>query len=578
MPSADQGDSQGRSRHVDLPPSIGRVDRWWPALVLVFLVLALYATRMSEPDPRGEETRRAQVAVEMLDSGDFVVPRQQGEPFFGRPPFQNWLIALGGLLRGGVDVVAMRLPSVLAVLATTLLIYFYSASFLSPLGAMAASVAYATMLQVLEIGRSGETEAVFAFLVGGALLVWHWGDTQGWPGSRKWGLAYLMVALGVLTKGPQAPVYFGLSVFGWLFWTRRWRELLGRDHLVGAMVFLGMWAAWQAPYTLELGLRATRRIYADEVGHRFTDLGVWSYLRHLAAYPVHLLLGCLLPWSVLLLAFLGRDFRRSLGAARGHVLFLGWSVGAAFLTCWVVPNARPRYFMPLYPCIAPMIGLVAQRCWDAPPDARWGRLWRRFVAAMACAMPAAGLFFLATTWLDHPRLPLAQPWPFAITYLLVAAVLAAVAWWSRAAATAAQRALGMLAVAGFLGLTVAGAFVNVQIRNGVQTRQAVAEVRRKLPENVQLVSFGRVDHLFAYHFRDAIRMAPPPEAGRPPGSDPTWFCFGGEGAPKVEVPFPYEVVGTVCCDRFPCKPPRRVVVVGRRIPEYAAAGQTPQRR
>ena len=52
----------------------------------------------------------------MLASGDFIVPRQQGLPFLSRPPVQNWAIALVSLVRGKTDPVAIRLPSVLAVL------------------------------------------------------------------------------------------------------------------------------------------------------------------------------------------------------------------------------------------------------------------------------------------------------------------------------------------------------------------------------------------------------------------------------------------------------------------------------
>src|SRR5262245_43156874 len=92
---------------------------------LVLLVLVGYAVSLESPSLRGEESRRAQVAVEILQTGDWLVPRQQGEPFLSRPPGGSWTIALMGLLRGEVDIVAIRVPSVLGVLLTVSVIYWY---------------------------------------------------------------------------------------------------------------------------------------------------------------------------------------------------------------------------------------------------------------------------------------------------------------------------------------------------------------------------------------------------------------------------------------------------------------------
>ena len=127
--------------------------------LLLAVLLTIYCSRMAHPTIRGEESRRAQVAVEMIDSGDWIVPRLQGLLFLSRPPLQNWAIALLGIVRGGVDVVAVRLPSVLSTMLIACLIYGYARSFLSPTAALLAAAGYATMGQVLELGRLGETEA-----------------------------------------------------------------------------------------------------------------------------------------------------------------------------------------------------------------------------------------------------------------------------------------------------------------------------------------------------------------------------------------------------------------------------------
>src|SRR6478672_1221804 len=91
-----------------------RRGRWWhesEVLLLIALVIGAYFVRGADLTIRGEESRWATVAREMIQTGDWVVPRQQGEPFLSRPPLGNWLIALTSLARGQCDAWAVRLPT-----------------------------------------------------------------------------------------------------------------------------------------------------------------------------------------------------------------------------------------------------------------------------------------------------------------------------------------------------------------------------------------------------------------------------------------------------------------------------------
>ncbi|HZN33935.1 MAG TPA: glycosyltransferase family 39 protein, partial [Pirellulaceae bacterium] len=125
--------------------------RGWiePELALLLaIVCVIYLTRLAAPNLRGEETRRGRVAVEMIQTGDWIVPRQQGQLFLSRPPLQNWLIGLCGLVRGEVDWLAIRLPSALATILLAGLIYSYARGCLSPAGSLVAGLSFATMIQV----------------------------------------------------------------------------------------------------------------------------------------------------------------------------------------------------------------------------------------------------------------------------------------------------------------------------------------------------------------------------------------------------------------------------------------------
>ena len=310
---------------------------FWAVLTLAGLI---YGSRLGAALPSGEEPRRGQVAREMIASGDWIVPRQQGLPFLSRPPVQNWAIALVALARGTVDAVAIRLPSVLALLLTTALIYAYGRTFLSRLGALWAAAAYPTMGLVLQFGWLGETESLYTFVVAGSLIAWRWASTTGRSPLLGWCGGYALAALGMLTKGPQAPIYFVGGVALFLLATRRWRELFRWQHAAGIAVFLAIWLAWEIPFCLSVTREQAWTMLTGDVAMRFGDESWKRTLKHVFEFPLSVA-ACTLPWGVLLLAFFYRDFRRGLASVRDDVWFLGLSIGFAFVTCYAVPGAEP---------------------------------------------------------------------------------------------------------------------------------------------------------------------------------------------------------------------------------------------
>ena len=152
--------------------------RWWRErefYAVGVIVLLIFFSRLTLLPIRGEETRRAMVAREMLWTGDWIVPRQQGEPFLSRPPLGSYPIALLALVLGDCTLLATRLPSASATLCTALLIYSYSRQLMGRTAALAAALSFATSLLVLQLGALAESEATFTALVAGSLLFWHWG-------------------------------------------------------------------------------------------------------------------------------------------------------------------------------------------------------------------------------------------------------------------------------------------------------------------------------------------------------------------------------------------------------------------
>src|SRR5215471_50700 len=70
-----------------------------------------------------DEPRYAQVAREMLESRDFIVPKLGGYVWFEKPVLLYWLMAAGYSIFG-VGEFAARLPSALAAFSSIIFLYW----------------------------------------------------------------------------------------------------------------------------------------------------------------------------------------------------------------------------------------------------------------------------------------------------------------------------------------------------------------------------------------------------------------------------------------------------------------------
>jgi 4-amino-4-deoxy-L-arabinose transferase-like glycosyltransferase len=570
--------------------------------LLALVVVGIYFTRITALPLVGEETRWACGAAEMLRSGDWIVPRQQGEIFADRPPGASWAMALVGLARGRVDQWAVRLPSVAATLLTALVIYWYTRHFLAPLGSLAAGLAFATSVQVLQLGRLGECEALFTLFVSASLLVWHAGYVRAWRPVAIWTAGYALSALATLVKGPQAPIYFFSVTCMFLLAQRQWRWIVSWPHLAGVAAFVAILAAWQVPYFLMTSWDAVLETWTGQAGRRF---GLDSFLPHLATYPAETL-GCLLPWSLFLAVLVLRRMREALRAARPLTRFLLVTIAVTYPTVWLAFEARGRYYMPLYPLAAVLLGSVVERCATAEAGSRLRGMWNTFLVVAGVAAILSGAAIAAASWVE-PLAALRQTpaWTAALASLFVLG--STVLLWCRqkrnvgrpfqaVAATArkgrptgpfATARLGLVATSLVLGLAYTGVAVNTDAARLNAVAPAVAEARSLLPAGTRLASFGAINHRFAYYYGEPIPRLDWPRTIDDVPSDLAYFCFSRTPSDNVFVrgrlvrympsrfPFAWEQVAVVSCERKKSSAPVEIVVIGRIVePRVARSTST----
>lgn len=553
--------------------------RWSDPAAIALLTLTvslIYGARLGLQPLVGEETRWATAAREMLATGDWIVPRQQGRVFPERPPMTMWAMAAAGYLRGDVDAIAVRLPSVIAVVLTSLLVYAYARAFSSIQTAAASALIYSTMGQVLQIGSRGESEAAFALLVSASLLLWHLGYMRRRRPLAVWSIGFAFAALAALVKGPQAPVYFGAITVIYLLVQRDLRYLISWQFAAGAAVFATIVAAWQFPFYLATDWDSVAATWTGLAGDRIRLGGV---LAHIVTFPAETFV-CLLPWSPWMLTLVSRKSRNLFSNQRPVFTFLATALIVAYPTVWLAAGARGRYFMPLYPLAAVLIGLLIERSAVAARDVYPRRAWHQFLLIWSSVIGVSALVIGGSSLLlDDPIRTMYQPRAFCLLYALVAAGVAYMLWLCYRQPNNFRPITAVIAIAGIAGLGTGGFMVNVNAARWNNPTADVVDFKSLLPTGASLVSFTPIEHRFAYYYREPVAELDWPLAQDDLPPNVEYFCFmrnpgdtaksrlAGRGRTTYHtsgtLPFAWQEITSICVDRRVYDDHPRTVVLGR---------------
>jgi len=176
----------------------------WTAAFAAVLALAFLGSRgIWDPD----EGRYTNVALNMLDSGDWLNPRRNDEVgHWTKPPLTYWAIA-SSIAVFGTNPWAARLPAALSYLLCAWLAWRIAAR-LAPGSQQAAAIAYATMLFPFGASQLITTDYLLSAWI--TLAMWAFVQAR-FPQSpsaptrhaRKWiALMWIALALAFVTKGP----------------------------------------------------------------------------------------------------------------------------------------------------------------------------------------------------------------------------------------------------------------------------------------------------------------------------------------------------------------------------------------
>jgi 4-amino-4-deoxy-L-arabinose transferase-like glycosyltransferase len=289
-------------------------------------------------------------AKEMLETGNWVLPKLGGVPFTDKPPATAWSIAACMLFANSRSEWVIRLPAVFAAVTAAIIVAGLTARWFGRTCGFVAGMIQLTCVYVFTQARLGESDMLLTAATSAAMGGWalaHVESPRGrWVSPRAAWLFYAMLLTVFFIKGLVGPVLILAGCLSFAVLQRDARQIRFLFNPVGLLIFLVPIVCWftaayrQHPDILDNMILHHFGRFSGKLGRHEPWFGYW-YLIPLVT----------LPWFPFAVLALARGWK------------LGWSddVRWRFLVCWFVPGIailscstfKARHYpMPLLPPIA----------------------------------------------------------------------------------------------------------------------------------------------------------------------------------------------------------------------------------
>lgn len=334
------------------------------ALLLALALGLLYFFRLgSYPLSDPDEGRNAEIAREMLATGDWVTPRLNGVNYFEKPPLVYWATALSEKIFGLNEWAVRAVPALFALWGVLITYGAARRLFDRETGLLSALVLGTSLLwfglghfPILDMAVSVlMARALFAFIIGvqepAASAV-----TSPLCARRLYFYKlYVSMALATLAKGFIGFLVTGAVMFLWLLIFNQWKRLRPLYLPSGALLFLLIAAPWHVLAALRNPTWLHRYIFFEHWLRYTTSAASRVQPWH---FFIWIVIAGLIPWTGFLWPAV-RDALRGGWAKRKENAVAGFLViWAAFIFLFFSASGSKLmpYILPIFPALAVLIG------------------------------------------------------------------------------------------------------------------------------------------------------------------------------------------------------------------------------
>ena len=308
-----------------------------------------------------DEPRYAETARIIVETGDWITPRFNGEIRYDKPILFYWLIAISYKIFG-INEFAARFWSATFATALVFFLFFLIKKFDSIRFALISSLILSTSAGIILLSRASITDMTLAFFISSSLFCFYLGYKSNEKIKKYYYLLfYVSMGLSTLTKGPVGIAIPFLVIIFFTLINGTFRSTLGE-----LKIFYGLFtlAIIILPWNLAMfKLHGEKFINETFIRHNFTRFtGIVSGHRGSLFYFIPVIIIGFFPWSILLpssiSSLITRIKRTSLTTKEfsdiNFFAFIWFLVVFIFFS--ISKTKLPTYITPLYPPMAILVG------------------------------------------------------------------------------------------------------------------------------------------------------------------------------------------------------------------------------
>ncbi|MBA6290215.1 glycosyltransferase family 39 protein [Colwellia sp. MB3u-4] len=477
-------------------------------LFIIALSIILVGIGLRDPWP-ADEPRFAQVAREMVETGQWFFPMRGGELYPDKPPVFMWSIAILYWLTDSITV-SFLLPSAICSIVTCFLVYDLGRRLWSSQIGWYASLLLLSTIQFVLQAKAAQIDAMVCcwITIGCYGLARHLLLGENW---RWYFTACFFMGIGIITKGVGfLPIFMLIPYVALRIIAPQESEIKGEWRwLTGLLVLLGTTLLWLIPmlYWVEQSQNPLLEQYRDNIlfkqtGERYAN--AWHHLKPFWYYLIEVIPIFWLPTCLLLPWLIKHWYRAILQLDRRIILLLGWVVLVVIFFSYS-PGKRGVYLLPALP----MLSLVVAPYLSSILSKKWPKLliWSFVFISSLCALLTGivGIVEIKSTLKLTEKYHI-TPWFYLFTLGAIGQITAWLTYRNHR----------------WLSWPIASSMVWIlystwgyQLLNPVKTPKNVyLEITKKIPKNSELAIIGLKEQLiyfspytfshFGYHTKDEL--------------------------------------------------------------------------
>jgi len=292
------------------------------------------------------EARYAEISREMLLSKDYLHPTLLGIKHYHKPPITYYMTTLGYRIFG-INEFGARFFLSVALLIQLILVYkIGNLLFRDKKAAVASAIIYLSMPLVLVSTRNLTTDAYLTlFMIWAVFFILNYWK-KGKIRDLYW--FYIMVGIGVLTKGPAMLLPIGLFFFTWKIFKKAPIKITRHSFLAGSLALL-ISSSWFVAVMMQ-DPKVLQYFINEQIIHRATGAGDMHRSKPFWYYFLFApLVG--FPWFPFIMGmFYKNKFR--LSEKYMEIKVLSVTALLILITYSSVSSKLIMYVLPMYPFMA----------------------------------------------------------------------------------------------------------------------------------------------------------------------------------------------------------------------------------